>query len=246
MKWTWRFVLPVILGIAAAGINYAVLNLRLSPRMYVQAASKLKRGTDIFDTDNVKKVELAVDIPAALPWEDHKVLFSLPVSRDLQPGDLILRSDIVLPEEELKLNPGEVALNISLEGVRFESNLLQVGRKVGFAISEVTVPRDGGPRTVTVGERFDAVGPFRIVSVGARISRQPLADSVQDRSGVTTVSVATAQLADGRVDDKASRLLQANRDKTIVALVLYADESPPATALEKSTGSSSSKSQGGP
>lgn len=232
MKWTWRFVLPVILGIVAAGINYAVLTMRLAPRAYVQAASKLKHGTDVFDRDNVIKVEIAADIPAALPWDDHKVLFDLPVSRDLQKGDLIFRSDIVVPEDGLKLEPGEVALNIPLEGVKFEANLLQVGRRVGFAIAEAPPARPGSPSVATGDPKFDAVGPFRIVSVGARISSEPSNDAEKHRSSVATVSVATSQLADGRVDEKAARLLQANRDKTIVAVVLYADE-PPAAAAAK-------------
>jgi len=232
MKWTWRFALPVILGVVAAGINYAVLSMRMAPRTYAQASSKLRRGADVFDKDNVSKVELAVDIPAALPWDDHKVLFDLRVARDLQPGDLIFRSDIVLPDDRLKLQPGEVALNIPLEGVKFEANLLQVGRNVGFAIAE-TPPARGAVQPASVGDpKFDAVGPFRIVSVGARITSQPSTDAEKNRSTVATVSVATSQLADGRVEDKAARLLQANREKTIVALVLYGDDaipSPPTT-----------------
>lgn len=242
MKWTWRILLPVILGVCAGAANFVALQSRIAPRSYVAASIKLNPGVDLFSADNVTKFEAAAEIPAALPWSDRKVLFGLPASRELLPGDLLLRRDVVLPEERLTLQPNEVALNISLEGVRFESNLLRVGRSIGFAVSPSAEKEADTTTTVAVPDTAVALGPFRIVSIGEQISAsESLVRPGQKGLGSSglTISVATKLSEDRSFDAVAAQLLRANKEKTILALVVYAP--PPPLEPTKSSGSKPSE-----
>src|SRR5262249_49190572 len=142
--------------------------------------------------------------------------------RDLAPGDLVLWQDATPPPAELKLPDDEEALPIPLSAIgHVPTKLLHVGDSIAFLVPRVQA-KAGSLNLDESG--FQHLGPFRIVSIGGRLSRQ--APSLVRESEEPVITVAIQLNRDGKtLDEKTNRLLAAlrsGRDGTpIAAIVLH-------------------------
>jgi hypothetical protein len=210
-----RLLLPLLLGLAAGAINYLIV-ARDVPKLtyYVKAKEPISAGT-VLDAKKLDSVGYEVSIPAAVPWDDAVALNGRRVPRAYQPGDLVLRQDL-LYDQPLELSPGEVAVNIALDDVSYEPELLRVGSFIGFV-----VPGRGG--TELAGEGYSILGPYRLVAIGSMTAPR---QSVSQRAA-GTISVAV-QVSDEEGTDNleaaGARLMQSKVNREIVAVAYYPAE----------------------
>lgn len=217
MKNVYSFIIPVILAIAAGVLN--LLALRGEVKQYVVAKNPVKAGEKIRAADLAQK-SVRGDIHGAILWNDREVLHQLPAPREIGEGEFILHQDIsprMTPS--IALDPGKVAINISLEGVKFEDKLIRVGQVVGFVIGRAEKPAAAAEKKTTKDASspdYEIVGPYKVVTLGSEISDDGSAKA-DDAQRPSTLSIAVAE----SLDDKVKRLLEANSQRRIAAVVFY-------------------------
>ncbi|MBL8794120.1 MAG: hypothetical protein JNM56_09455 [Planctomycetia bacterium] len=229
-----KLLVPILLGVAAGGLNWFVMTVKTSPRSFVAVSEDVKAG-ERFDEEKLKKLPVSGDVASlaetAVPWEHRAVLFDRTSHRDLMKGDVVLWRDSSPPTAALAAREDELALAISLEGVGFVPRLLLVGDEVGFLIGKPgraklkTEP--GLPERPPEDPEFEYVGPFRVLSVGERIGRKAGDEPGDGRDTDNKVITVAIQLQgpDRVPDAKTRRLLAAQQagpesQRRVVAVVL--------------------------
>lgn len=226
-----KVLLPVLLAIVAGFLNFLALSrgtVAPEEETFLQASEDVPAGAAIADSamspvviagtpDQLKSLR-----SAAVPLADKAVVIGNPAPRALKKGDLILWRDTVPPPRDVEAGPGEKILPVSLEGVTVEPGLLKVGREIGFLIT----PDDATERPGTTAEP-EFVGPFKLLSVGTIVSRDPYAPAASgsSREGDRRVVSVAARLGDDqRLDAKAGRLvaaLSSGGRRRIASILLY-------------------------
>lgn len=220
-----KLALPVGLAVVAGGLNY--LALKQPTHDYVSIKTAILAGERFPDVEaEFVKFTVNKEIPGAILWKDLGVLHKGIVPHSLEAGDVLLLRDIAESVQRLELGPTEVAINISLEGVRFEPRLLKVGDQVGFAVRSGSLSQGTSEKVGTsgVGVSYEVLGPFQIVSLAdqVRSSSRYTEDSSSRSAPMTTISVAGSwNKDDSLLDRKSSRLIESNRTQAIGAVVLY-------------------------
>ena len=194
MNWQ-KLLIPIVLGVVAAGLNYAALNNQTISASFLVLKENVKAG-QLLEPDLLERIELPGNLESlsrtAVPYNMRQVLDGRPVSRDLEKGDLILWRDTTPGPGELTAGKDEEALPISLDGLQIDPRLLRVGDEIGFLIDAtpaVSAPAGTAtsarpqPRTV-----IEYAGPFRILSVGDVVQRR--APDQKDPSAARTITVA--------------------------------------------------------
>ncbi len=217
MKSLYAFIIPVLLAIAAGVLNF--LALRGEVKSYVVAKAPIKEGEKIRGADlEVKHVRGAIH--GAIQWEDRDVLNLLPAPRQIDQGEFILRQDISPQmKSTIALDAGKVAINISLEGVKFEDKLIRVGQVVGFVIGRADKPTSAAEKKASKDPAppdYEIVGPYKVVTLGSKISDDGTAKE-ENAARPSTLSIAVSET----LDDKVKRLLEANSQRRIAAVVFY-------------------------
>lgn len=207
-----KFLIPIGLGLAAAALNLAAVS-QSRPETWrgVRVARDLAAG-EVLGAADLEPAELTGDpgslARTAIPWSSMGILLARPVPRALRAGDLVLWRDAVPEPEELSAAPGEKALMIALEGIAVQPTLLRVGDGVGFLVAadddEPSLPpaaeeEGNGPAD------YRYLGPFSLLSVGERLSR----DAGSRGGDPRVISVAVRIDDEGRLDDRARRLVHA-------------------------------------
>jgi hypothetical protein len=219
-----RLLLPLLLGLAAGAINYFVV-AKDAPKLkyYVKAKEPIAAG-QLLDAKKLDSVGYETAIPAAVPWDDAVALNGRRAPRAYQPGDLVLRQDM-LYDQPLELSSGEVAVNISLDDVSYEPELLQVGAYVGFV-----VPGDAGTE-LSGGQGYSILGPYRLVAIGSMTA--PRQNGPQRSTSTISVAVRLNDV-DGteNLEESGARLMQSKVNREIVAIAYYPaeDAAPVVTA----------------
>jgi len=231
MKNMLKLALPVGLAVVAGGLNYLALQQKtfdyVSIKEAIPSGERFPPDNDKFDKFTVNKV-----IPGAILWDDRGVLHNGVVPHSLEAGDVLLLRDIAASTLRLELGPKEVAINISLDGVRFEPRLLRVGARVGFAVRSGSLqPGSSEEKGVasSIGVSYEVLGPFRIVSLADQVrdSSRYGEDSSSRAAPASTISVARSLNDGDLLDGDSSRLIEANRTQAIGAVVLYPELQPP-------------------
>lgn len=223
-----KLLIPLIIGGIAGGINFWVMSSMTAEEtaeehVYIQIAEDVKAGESFTSAEEFKTTQ---KIPSALRWEERHVLKGMKSPRNLKKGDLLLQRDI-LPRQRLDLNPDEeIGVHLSLEDVKYEPSLLTVGKQIGVVVPVLpNAPAEGGSKSPAprLGTQFRRIGPLRVVSVGRIIEPTPggqFADGDVDR-GTQTVTVAVPK-GDGKTFSRElNRLIEANRNDEISAIVFY-------------------------
>lgn len=155
-------LLPIVFGLLAAVMHYRTLQGQKGEmHSYLVAAERLALGgklRTVGDGINVANIKL----PSTLKLDqqfistDQAVLYDgLALTRQLEPGTPILRSDLATPEV-FRLTAGKVAVNVSLEGVKYEPRFLAVGEPVRFVYEDFEFEEPV----------FRLTAPFRVVAIG--------------------------------------------------------------------------------
>ncbi len=218
-----RLLIPIVLGLAAGAINYWVVS---NTKEYTYLAAKTEiAGGEVIESKMLGSLRSSIRIPAAIPVGEMAAIEGRAAGRRYLAGDLILRQDLVA-ERGIALDPaaGEIAVNVSLDGVQFEPKLLRVGTRVGFVVPATS------PQGRAVGGEFHVLGPYRIVAVGSLTA--PATSQDKQRGRTITVAVQarnTAPDVDALMQSGA-RLIQAKANREIIALALYPQQGGSAAA----------------
>ena len=169
MKLLLNILLPLGLAFIAGVMNFAVLSRTTAMQSYIEVTANLKPG-ETFKIPLLKQVKVAAKVPGAIPWEERNVLATLRAPRPFEAGDWVMQSDIV-PQDSvgIQLEKGEVALNVSLEGIVIEPKLLKIGQPIGFVIRQTDENSPAATNSTTErieGDKYQIVGPFRLVTLG--------------------------------------------------------------------------------
>jgi hypothetical protein len=225
--------LPLLLGAIAAGINWVVLDSELKPYEFVRVSQDIKPG-DVFKKDRLERFTLRSSEGAGsleatvVKWSERAMLINVPCVRELHKGDLVLWRDAPAARKEVTLKTNERALQINLEHVKYEPSLLLVGNQIGFVIdrdADRPAPSTSSPGTLVLNKprTYVVEGPFRIVSVGRRVSAQAEGDP-GDLAAAKVVTIAVKTIpgeVNEALDDQANRVIQARRNNSIESIVLY-------------------------
>ncbi len=253
-----RMLLPVGFGIAAAVINFVVLKQLNQQTEFVSVGGKvpLAQGTP-FAPANLTPLPVSGNVAklnkAWIRWEDRDTIFGRPAGRTLHRGELVLRQD-AQPVKELKPGPDEDAMVISLGSVEVEPKLLLIGEEIGFLIRQarpepvVELPADKpSPVKIAPPKKPDPLdvdikylGPFRLLSVGDRLSRNVGESKKDNRGDGRTVTIAIKKIrGEEKLNENVDRLVRAsiksgNRSESdLLKLVLH--RSSPKTEEETAT-----------
>jgi hypothetical protein len=176
MNYLLKLTIPIGLGIVAVVLNLMASSHSQQLIQFVAVKSDIGPGLPITE-DALRPIGIPIGNAEALrgvavPWSERAVLFGRPCPlRGLKKGDIVFYRD-ANPDPGLNLEPGEVAMHLSLEGLVTGSlpSILNVGDEVTFWVYR-TAPLDAkglpaGPKPLP-----EAIGPFRVVSLGKKITR---------------------------------------------------------------------------
>lgn len=221
-----KLLIPLTLGGIAAGINFAVMYHSIDPQEFIVAKQDLMAGEILIEELLQKQIisgEAAALMKSAIPWKEYQSLVAgRRLVRPLQKNDLLLWRDVASPEE-LELEPGEDAMAISLEGVAVVERFLPIGDYVTFVVA--TRPDFASESSVSE-DRFERVGPFRLLSAGPRMTRY----SPDDTDAAISSRVVTIAIPGGaNLEDKTRRLLNALAQEhhgrsPLIAMIIHGAE----------------------
>jgi hypothetical protein len=240
---TWlRLVIPVGLGLAAVWLNTTVMNSKLQPQTFIVVTDNLEAG-DSFRPSSIGprsfSGKVADLLESAVPWEDRAVILGREVPRPLRSGDLVLWRDATPPARELTPDEGEASLPISLGDIDIVPNLLLVGEEIGFYVNG-SVLNSSLPINYEDPEKFSVglnlpgipsasdphyIGPFRILSVGQRLTRTSEESSNRD-SQIITIAIPEGDASEGHENTRI--LLKARATNGgVMAIVLHRSKRSP-------------------
>lgn len=213
MNWLLKLAVPIGLGIVATVLNFMAGATSQKPVYFVAAKTDIAAGTPFSDD-----VLISIPVPssavgtlkgAAFTYDERAVLLGRPCPRELKKGEIIFYQDASPKEPELDLHADEVAEFLSLEGITNNlPKVLKVGDKIGFYVP-VAPPTDGKGDPLKAGKmEIEYIGPFRIVSIGGRITRD-VSGKMSAATGETREIGFAVKKTGDRLDEKVKRLFEA-------------------------------------
>jgi hypothetical protein len=212
---------PLLLGGCAAAINWQVLQSELTPYSFVKVTKHMKPG-DLFKENQLAELVIrskdgADSLQAtAVPWKQRSRLYDMPCVRELEKNDIVLGRDAPSRFKVIQgLEKGERALQLNLDEVKYEPALLLVGGQISFVAERegpLVDPLPGSPGGKTLAPNGPIVlGPFRILSIGRRVTPDAEGDADAAAARVISVGVKVEVQSNGAevLEEKASRLLRA-------------------------------------
>jgi hypothetical protein len=193
MKGATGLIVAVFLGLAGALLNWFYLDSKtrdIKNMMFVG----VKEGAAIEPGQLIERSRLEqVPVPERFGtklkqhvflWDDVATLVDQRAPRRLEGGQLFFRSYYVTPPNELELKPGEVHYVVPVDNGNVVAEFLNPGDRIMFVLpaSQSIVsptPASGeldepaAPAAIFSG--VETIGPFRVKSVGSRLSSAELA-----------------------------------------------------------------------
>jgi hypothetical protein len=204
-----RVVLPIVLGIAAAVLNFMVLRGSTAPLELTAVRLEVKAGTEL-NEDMLERVSVRADqqiFKSAVPHAERGLLLGRRVTRSLNAGEVVLYTDMHKLDEEnisLYLKPGESTLTVPVKSSRIAKGL-ERGASVGILVA---MRPAGGMKLPVSGSAPLArqmLGPFRLLSRGTPTDPSRSA-SLGD---VQMAIVAVMRMSDGRLNPEVAALDEA-------------------------------------
>lgn len=162
-----RIIVPVLLGIAAAVLNFLILRGNVAPVELTVLRADVKADMELSE-EMLDRLSVRADkdiFKSVVPYSKRGLMLHRRVTRPISAGEVLLYTDVQNLEEEnirLYLNPGEVTLTIPVKRV---APGLRKGDLVG-----VWVKAQPAMESMKTRIRAPAVshllGPFRLISVG--------------------------------------------------------------------------------
>ena len=148
MKHLTGLLLAVLLGIAAAGMNWVWMSGLATPDEYVALKTDVSAGDELSDTNLV-----SVPVPgnteslrqSLVLWQDRAVLFGTRANRNYLAGDMVFHRDLQPPEQQVRWDVIGPFKLISV-GERFKE---RTADEMEFART------DGNTLTIAVDANFD-------------------------------------------------------------------------------------------
>lgn len=219
----FKLAIPIVLGLTAAGVNWLFMREKPVPQYYARMRADLNRG-DPFKDGLLERFpvdsEYVTYMPkTAVPYEQRETLFGREATRDLKKGDMILWQDSSHPGWEFNLQENEKALPISLEGISSVPKLLRVNDYISFLVAQGPEKPKGNTQPDV---KVELVGPFRVLSVGDRVSRDSQERKTEGRVTDERMITVAVRIDDPqKIDDKIRKVVTARGfDRRLVGLVL--------------------------
>lgn len=204
----------IVCGIIAFVLNAAYLSSRTKPLQYVAIKSTVAAG-EACDKSVFTPMEVPADLKtAAIPYSEVATLWGRRAARDLEPGELVLRQDIVMERADMQLAPGETGLHIPVESLHLEPGLLRVGMEIGFVVPRASADASN-PAAV---QQFEQLGPFRIVSINSDVADSPYEGDDASSARIANITVAARLQTDGIFEGAANRLIDAASKNQVHAI----------------------------
>ncbi len=149
MKHMMGLGFAVLLGFAAAGLNWVWISGLATPDDYVALKTDMALGEEVTEQDL-----MAVPVPgdrdrlreSLIPWQNRAILFGTNANRDYQAGDIVFHRDILPPAENSQWDVIGPFKLISV-GERFK---VRSDDGIDYART------DGNNLTIAVDANFDA------------------------------------------------------------------------------------------
>ena len=134
-----RVILPIVLGVVAALLNFVVLRGSIAPLELTTLRTEVKADTEITE-DMLERLSVRADkeiFKSAVPYSERGLLLGRRVTRPISAGEVLLYADVHNLDEEnirLYLKPGETTLTIPVKSSRIAPGLRR-GDSVGVLVS---------------------------------------------------------------------------------------------------------------
>jgi hypothetical protein len=243
MKGIYGLIVAIGLGIAGALFNFAYLvrgsqDVEKIAFIGVKEDKIIGRGEPLSE-DNLEPLEIPkrwvgkLDVYAVL-WSARQTVLGRGVSRPLEGGSLLLRSDLKTPPRELNFGTNlpqgveERAYFVPIDTRRLITPLVQPGDQVEFIVS---VLPDGPPTLAeapkadppgkadpkggrAVAARppsrdvVDLCGPFRVLSIGNRLGSHDVMQAAKIAPTQENVMTIALKIENGKVEPEGARLMR--------------------------------------
>lgn len=198
-------MIPLALGLAAGVINFMVISGTVKPMEFIALKEKTKAGT-LLTEQMFTKVAIRGDrklLSSVYPWSQRGQLEHYRLTRDMEADELILIYDTrrdSADEIRMNLKPGEDAYTVLVRSHHITPSL-KPGDEVSFmALTEAK----GVP---------EALGPFRLLGMGARSDPQSLL--AQGRQEQRQVVVAIPAKRSTEIEEAFKKLTDAVQASSI-------------------------------
>jgi hypothetical protein len=202
-----RVILPVVLGILAAVLNFMVLRGSTAPLEVTVVRSNLLVDT-VLTEDMLERLQVRADatiFKSAPPYSERGLLLGRRLKRALEAGEILLYADLEnLDETNVRpyLKPGETTLTIPASSSRIAPGLRR-GDSIGVIVTRMDEASHAKNSPATPTARI--LGPFRLLRLGpvSNTNRMP------GEEGMRQVIVAVASGKDGKLDPAAAAVQEA-------------------------------------
>ena len=169
---TIKLLIPIVLGIAAAVVNFMVLSKSYEQVQFVATTGVIEKGdsfTGKIETKGVPSGLAGSLASVAIPAKSRGLLSGQTATRTLQPGDLILYRDTTIngsPPMDFR-DDREVAKPVPLDGNRLGG--ASVGDHAWFTIPGFEKSESSSGRNTSYTGESQKIGPFRILAIGQQM-----------------------------------------------------------------------------
>ena len=180
---------------------------------------------------NIPKKSVGSLEESAVLFEDRHTVTSMKAVNLHRSGQVILRQELRTPPKELNIGANEEGFWVPVGGSSFVSSLFSPGDMVSFSLPAPRTVRlqnktpepvedpedpnaqwnyDGPQSNLEINQGpTEFVGPFRIISVGARLGSSRVSRATSGRGGAeSTLGVAIKKTADGQRDANGKLLIE--------------------------------------
>jgi hypothetical protein len=215
MRHIITLAVPAAIGVAAAFLQfnsttgvteYEYCQVTSSPDNLTLATTKLELEGDDETNGRIERVVFTEEIPKAVPWSDRGYLVGTPLTRVPQAGDLLFFHDLAEQKSRLAA-PGKISVSVPIDNRDYEASFLRVGKKIGFVIDSFNGETDS--------QRFEVIGPFKLLSVGKVVTESL---GIDDDTRPSVCIEAAKDLSDLQI------LLQAIQDEAILSVAFDIDD----------------------
>ena len=220
MKNLQGLIIALALGILAALLNWAYL-VNKSSEEEVEYFIGVKPGVAVAIGEPLAEEHLVrVPVPRkyaeglrdyAILYSERAAVINMKVTRTIPGGTLILDQDLKTAQQELRLrkrrtpdDTEEVAVPVPVDTRTFISSLVKPGDLVSFVVTGKGSPQSPGG--------IETIGPFRVLSVGNRLSSSDVMKAANiQQTHQNVMMVRATRDKEGNFDPLTQKLLERTR-----------------------------------
>jgi hypothetical protein len=206
----------------------------IKPEVTVNAGSRLQE--DQLQRVSITRANVGNLTSFAEPYDAVKTVVGLTVSRTLEGGSLLLRTDTKTVPPELifgdQTQPGveEVLMGVPIDPDRLVPSLIKPGDLVSFVSARnpgygptpavqatdrldpaspgTLQPISAGTPATASSDDLEIIGPFQVLSLGTRLGSTEVSRAAKQNTAQENVMTVLVRLESGKLEPKAQRLLK--------------------------------------